>query len=249
MSFGVSDKEIAVTTEKMEGGKSLQSLLMSNEPLYVTHFSSIFEELWRNGTDASERIRSMEEGVHLAEIEVIENPKESVNRAFSISNSAKEELSVLFSTPNSFHRQVQAGLENRLREYVERKLRVRLLIPFHEKIANTVEQLKKTYPQIDFKSIDTNIQTNIAIILADSKECLIVETKDDTKDNHEQAAGISMYSNSKSIVSSFASIFEILWRQSELYEQLKLHDKMQKEFINIAAHELRSPYATYSWTK
>jgi signal transduction histidine kinase len=37
------------------------------------------------------------------------------------------------------------------------------------------------------------------------------------------------------------AIFENLWKQSELYEQLKTHDKMQKEFINIAAHELRTP--------
>ena len=27
----------------------------------------------------------------------------------------------------------------------------------------------------------------------------------------------------------------------ELYEQLKVHNKMQKEFINVAAHELRTP--------
>src|SRR5205807_573265 len=43
-------------------------------------------------------------------------------------------------------------------------------------------------------------------------------------------------------------IFENLWKQTELYEdikkaheQLKIHDKMQHEFINIAAHELRTP--------
>jgi hypothetical protein len=54
--------------------------------------------------DASDRTRNIEEGVHLAEIEVIENPQESLNLATKISNFAKEELSVLFSSPNSFHR-------------------------------------------------------------------------------------------------------------------------------------------------
>jgi signal transduction histidine kinase len=42
-------------------------------------------------------------------------------------------------------------------------------------------------------------------------------------------------------VLSYVAIFENLWVQSDLYEQLKIHDKMQKEFINIAAHELRTP--------
>jgi two-component system sensor histidine kinase VicK len=81
----------------------------------------------------------------------------------------------------------------------------------------------------------------MSIVLADRKECLLVETRDDTRDDHEQAAGISIYSNSKSIVPSYVYIFDSLWRQSELYEQIKLHDKMQKEFIDIAAHELRTP--------
>jgi hypothetical protein len=167
MSFGVSDKEIAVTIEKMKGGNKVQSLLMSNESHYVKHFDSIFEELWRNGMDASDRIRNIEEGVDLAEVEVIENPKESINRAIKISTSSREELSVLFSTPNSFHRQVQAGLDGRLREYVRRKIRVRLLIPFHTEIADTIEQLKRTYPQVHFKSIDVSIQKKMSIVLAD----------------------------------------------------------------------------------
>jgi two-component system, OmpR family, sensor histidine kinase VicK len=241
LSFGVSDKEVAATIEKMDGGKQSENFLISSEPLYVKHFSTIFEELWRNGIDATDRIRDIEEGVILAEVEVIENPKESLDRAMGISNSAKGELSVLFSTPNSFQRQVQAGLEYRLNEYIKRRIRVRLLIPFHEKIANTVAELKYKYPQIDFKNLDTSIQTKMAIVLVDRKECLLVETKDDTKNNHEHAAGISMYSDSKSIVSSYVSIFESLWRQSELYEQVKISERIQKDFINIAAHELRSP--------
>ena len=69
---GVSDKEIAATIEKMEDGKRVQSLLISNEPLYVKHFKSLFEELWNNGIDASDRIKDIEQGVQ-ADVEVIQN--------------------------------------------------------------------------------------------------------------------------------------------------------------------------------
>jgi len=47
---------------------------------------------------------------------------------------------------------------------------------------------------------------------------------------------------------SYASIFDSLWKQTELYEKLsetyehlKINNKMQQEFVNIAAHELRTP--------
>jgi signal transduction histidine kinase len=60
--------------------------------------------------------------------------------------------------------------------------------------------------------------------------------------------GLATYSNSKPTVLSYVTIFESLWNQTELYdhirflyEQLKAHDKLQQEFINIAAHELRTP--------
>ena len=40
---------------------------------------------------------------------------------------------------------------------------------------------------------------------------------------------------------SYVSIFEGLSIQGELNERLKAHSIMQKEFINMAAHELRTP--------
>jgi len=60
--------------------------------------------------------------------------------------------------------------------------------------------------------------------------------------------GLGIYTNRKASVLSYVSMFESLWKQTELYEQvgrlyeqLKVHDKLQEEFINIAAHELRTP--------
>src|SRR5919199_2187210 len=91
-------------------------------------------------------------------------------------------------------------------------------------------------------------ETKATILVIDRKGSLVMELKDDSKPTFIEAIGLSTYSNSKAGVSSYVAIFENLWRQAELYdrlkqahEQLKTHDKMQREFINIAAHELRTP--------
>jgi signal transduction histidine kinase len=85
------------------------------------------------------------------------------------------------------------------------------------------------------------LQSKVSIIVVDRKFSLAIELKDDTRETSYEAIGLATYFNSKPTVVSYASIFESLWIQSELYEQLKIHDKMQKEFIDIAAHELRTP--------
>ena len=245
MSFGVSDKEIAATIEKMEGGKRVENLLIGNEPAYVRHFSSIFEELWNNGIDAADRIRDIEEGVDAADIEIIQNPKEGISRAWNIIKSAREEVSIMFSSAKALRRQIQMGGLQILKKASEvRDVKVRLLVPNDpdEYMLSTIlQEVKSLCPDVDVRDMERSLLTRITIVLTDRKECIIIELKDDTKDISYTAAGISTYSNSKSIVSSYVSIFESLWKQTELYEQLKVNDKMQKEFINVAAHELRTP--------
>ena len=127
-------------------------------------------------------------------------------------------------------------------------IKVRILLPAtdQQQITQIVSEETATSGlhlpyQIGIRSIDKSTQTSIGILVVDRSESLIIETKDDTKDNVYDAAGLAVYSDSKPIALSYASIFESLWKQSELYEQLKIHDKMQKEFINVAAHELRTP--------
>ena len=257
MSFAIGDRELNATVESMKGGKMVRTLLTSNEPIYIKHFSSMFNELWNNGIDASYRIRDIEQGIDQANIEIISNPKEGIKRAWSIIKSAKEEVLVMFSSANAVRRQNEmGGLQLLKKASEEHNAKVRVLIPADEDITlTTIEDVKSMYPQVDVRIIDKSLQTRITIVLVDKKECVIVELKDDTEDNSYNASGLTTYSDSKSIVSSYISIFESFWQQSELYkqleesnkqlelanEQLKLHDKMQKEFINIAAHELRTP--------
>jgi two-component system, OmpR family, sensor histidine kinase VicK len=109
LSFGVSDKEVALTIEKMEGGKMSQSFLISNEPLYVNHFNSLFEELWKNGVDATDRIRDIEAGVDLADIEVIPSSAKAQDKYLNIVKSASEEILWIFPTTNAFISQEKMG--------------------------------------------------------------------------------------------------------------------------------------------
>jgi two-component system, OmpR family, sensor histidine kinase VicK len=224
------------------GGRMVQSLLVSNEPAYIDHFHSIFEDLWTKGIDVEDRINDIDEGTDLTDIEIIQNPRDGLARAWSYVEKSKYEVLSIFSTPNAFRRQVNMGLLQLLKEATEqRHVQVRILIPGDKQIKDTIDQAAKVCPLVDFRVAEENLQTRITIVLIDKKDCMIVELRDDTKDSSYDAAGLATYSNSKSIISSYASIFESLWKQNELYEQLKIHDKMQQEFINVAAHELRTP--------
>jgi hypothetical protein len=152
-----------------------------------------------------------------ANVEIIENSKESIDRAYDISISAKEELLVAFPTINSFRRNVRTGLSIQLLKdvYSSNDVRLRILTPVNNQIMKIIEDLKKVLSGLDIRTLKESTESGmVVIVLADRKESIIVETKDDTKDNMYDAAGISIYSNSKMIVSSYIAIFETIWNQS-----------------------------------
>jgi signal transduction histidine kinase len=245
MNFAVDDRNFYATIDEMENGKIMKSLLTSNEPAYIRHYYSIFEELWKNGVDAVQRIKDIEAGVDLADIEVIPSSARAQELYLDIVKSASEEVLWIFPTTNAFVRQEKIGAIQLAKEVAKKRyVRVRILIPHNSLIQQKILQLKQhCYPNniIDARYIAQMSETKATILVIDRKASLVMEIKDDSKTTFVEAIGLSTYSNSKAGVSSYVAIFENLWKQSELYEQLKIHDKMQEEFINIAAHELRTP--------
>jgi two-component system, OmpR family, sensor histidine kinase VicK len=248
VSFTLSDKEIAVTIEKMEAGKLAQSVLLSNEPAYISHFLSIFEELWKNGINAVDRIKDIEAGADLADIEVIQSSSRAKELYLDLINSAAKEILLVFPTAAGLVRQQKIGIVQLCQAVKERNVSIRILTPVHESTAQIVQDLRNYSGHIDVRYIEQTSSTKAKILLVDRKFSLVMELKDDSKETFEEAIGLSTYSNSRPGVLSYVSIFENLWTQAELYKQVKeanerliLHDKMQQEFINVAAHELRTP--------
>ncbi|MGN6629861.1 MAG: sensor histidine kinase, partial [Candidatus Nitrosocosmicus sp.] len=131
---------------------------------------------------------------------------------------------------------------------------VRVLVPKNgqeeQLIENTKSRSKSSYVinSIEFRHIQQLLETRSTILIVDNKESFIMELKDDTKTVFHDAIGLSIYSNSRPGVSSYVSIFENLWKQTELYHELEQankslrnSEKLLNDFIHIAAHELRNP--------
>jgi uncharacterized protein YlxP (DUF503 family) len=83
------------------------------------------------------------------------------------------------------------------------------------------------------------LETIASILVIDRKFSLSVEIKDDTQDSSDDLAiGLATYSNSKSTVLSYVSMFEGFWRQAEIYEQLK-ESKIQLDDAKVQLLDMK----------
>jgi two-component system, OmpR family, sensor histidine kinase VicK len=243
INFTVSKHGLIATVEEMDEGRMVQNLLTSNERSYIKHFSSMFEQLWKDGLDASYRIKDIEEKIGKAEIEIIQNPMDAIAQGWDMVRSARKEVNILFSSSNALKRQIAMGALPLLNDASEKhKVKIRMLLPSTDnKLDRLIEQTKSAVPKIDIRTISTSLETKISILLVDNKQCLILELKDDKQNSSYDAVGLSTYSISPTIISSYLAVFESFWRHAELFEKMKQVEILEKDFINIAAHELRNP--------
>ena len=242
INFAVSKHGLIATVEEIAGGGMIQNLLTSNEGSYIKHFTSMFEQLWKEGVDARYRIKDIEEKVGIAEIEIIRNPIDSIARGWDMVKSARKEINVLFSSSNALKRQIAMGALPLLRNASEKqKVKIRMLLPSSDRSDQLIEETKSNVPNIDIRTISSILETKISILIVDNKQCLILELKDDKQNTSHDAVGLATYSISPTIISSYLAVFESFWRQAELFEKMKEVEILEKDFINFAAHELRNP--------
>ena len=238
VSFGISDKEIALTIEKMDGGKLVQSLLISNEPVYVKHFTSIFEELWKNGIDSADRIKEIEQGIEPEFLEVINDHEKVSQIVVDLSKSAKREALLLLPSSKGMVRMDRLRGIDYLVNASQNGATINIICPLSEENSDIVKKISQNAPNI--RILNGNNHSS-GMLIVDNTKFLKVEIRKPNSEIFSEAIGFAIYSNSRHSVDSFKSFFELLWNERKLNEELNRADEMQKEFINIAAHELRTP--------
>jgi two-component system sensor histidine kinase VicK len=239
-NFRMSETEYIEATTTKEG-LPIPKLIYSNSKEIIGQQQYIFETLWDKAVPAEHRIKEIEQEIESQRIAVIYDARQALELYHWLIMSAEKEIKVVFPTTNALIRQDKAGILFLLQEAAAvKKCQVKVLMPNDELIRNFIPTNNNSN-NISTRFIDHEEGGKATILIVDNKVSFVMELKDDSKETFHEAIGLSTYSNSKAGVLSYVSMFESLWKQTELYEKLKSHEKMQKEFINIAAHELRTP--------
>lgn len=262
-NFGVSEKEYTAAAALREA-TLLQQVIYSNVKEIVEQQQYLFEGFWNRAIPAEPRMKEIEEGIVLGDTEVIQDPLKVQERFVHLVKSAKEEILLILPTINAFYREERLGIIRLLKEAtVERNIDVRALTPVDEVIEQKVWSMMALAvdqgKNLDIRPVQMTSAgvtvTTVTILVIDRKESLVIEKIDDSKDDFIDATGSATRSNSKPTVLSYISIFESLWQQTELYEQVKgsnekleranehllATERAKEEFISMISHELKTP--------
>src|SRR5919199_6093668 len=133
-NFSVSETEYLASATIVEGQTKepttpIQQLIYSNVKDIVEQQKYVFESFWNKAIPAERRISEIEDGIASGSTEVIQIPSRTKELFINLIKSAKQEVSLLFPTINSFLREERIGIIQLLKEAAsmhQRNVRVRV---------------------------------------------------------------------------------------------------------------------------
>jgi two-component system sensor histidine kinase VicK len=239
-NFGVSETEYIVAPT-MKEGQPLPKLIYSDSKEMVEQQQNIFDIFWSKAIPAEQRIKEIEEDREEEFFQVINNPEIATEIYVNLAKSIKNSALLLLPSSKALIIEYKLGVLDHLLQASKNKHSqdIRIICSIDDDNAQIIKRLYEEAPNIKILNNRINLPTKLFIVNDDT--LFRAELRDPEADTFSKAFGFATYSNSKPTVEAFKSLFELVWQSYETNEKLQEADKVQREFINIAAHELRTP--------
>ena len=237
-NFYISETEYLAPATFHEAGKSAAQIIYSNVKEVIEHQKYVFETLWSKTIPAEQRIREIEEGTEVEFYEVITDNEKASQILVDMVKSTKREALIFLPNDKALVRIDRLGIIDCLVKASQNGANVKIICQLSDE--NTEIQKKISENASDIRILDGN-SSPYGMYIIDREKFLRAELKRPEAEEFSDAIGLVVYSNRRTTVDSFESVFELLWNERMLVEELKKAHRMQKEFISIAAHELKTP--------
>jgi two-component system, OmpR family, sensor histidine kinase VicK len=239
-NFTIADGTDYAGVATTQEAQPITQLLVSNVRAFVEQQQYFFEMLWRKAVSSEDRIKELEEGVEPEFLEVIRDGEIAADVYRKLALSVEREALLILPSAKALVREYELGILSILAEggVNNNAVVVKIICPLDESNKDVVDWLMKKAPAIQILQAGTSEST---ILIVDGRKLFRAELRESDADRFPNAIGFALYSNSRPTINSFRSFFELLWNATIMNEKLKEAHRMQQDFINVAAHELRTP--------
>jgi two-component system, OmpR family, sensor histidine kinase VicK len=237
-NFYISETGYLAPATLHEKGKPASQVIYSNVKELINHQRYVFDTFWDKAISAEQRIREIEEKREPDFYEVITDNEKASQILIDLAKSIKKEALFLLPNDKAMLRLDRMGLIDYAIKASQNGATVKIICPMSEANAKVVKRISERAPQIQV--LNGNVSP-YSMYIVDNERFLRAELRESEAKKFSEAIGLVVYSNRRITVDSFKSIFELLWKEHELVEEVKRAYRMQKEFINIASHEMKTP--------
>ncbi len=254
-TFILNEREyLSISTATLLKGKTIPQIVHTNIEQIVEQQQHIFDTFWNKTISAQEKIGEIEKEAEPFSIDIIRDRKCAESLFTSEIQHARSEVLIAVSSIRYLEYLTEIGLINSIKQAKSKGVNVMIL--YSEEKRDGIAAVQVISAITRYAKIKRISGIQGSILLIDNSKVLTI-SEDERVD-----ALVAIHSDSKSLVKNFGSLLDTLWNETEILksiirvkdnladinkqlaeanEQLKIHHKMQEEFINIASHEIKTP--------